>query len=73
MKFPIDAVFVDEKLKVVSIYHDLKPWRITRLHFKASSVIELPAGTLSDLAKSSEALSIGDVLKVERINGGANG
>lgn len=35
MRFAIDAVFVDDNLKVVSIYRNLKPWRITRLHFRA--------------------------------------
>jgi uncharacterized membrane protein (UPF0127 family) len=49
MKFPIDVLFVDKDLKVVSVYENLKPWRITRLHFRASSVIELPAGTIAGL------------------------
>ena len=66
MRFPIDAVFVDDKLKVVSVYRALKPWRLTRLHFRASSVFELPAGTLG-----TDAIAVGDQLCVE--NGGGNG
>ena len=72
MRFPIDAVFVDEGLRVVSVYRELKPWRITRLHFKASSVFELPAGTLA-----TDGLEVGDQLSVEdakeSTSGGANG
>ena len=79
MRFPIDAVFVDKKLKVVAVYRDLKPWRITRLHFKAASVFELPAGTLNATVQAvtgidGKAISPGDVLIVEgaKASGGAN-
>ena len=61
MRFPIDAVFVDKQLKVVAMQEKLKPWRVTRLYFKATSVFELPAGTLSTFAD----LKVGDQLKVE--------
>lgn len=71
MKFPIDAVFVDDDLKVVSVYHALKPWRITRLHLRASSVFELPAGTLEKFG----GVNIGDQLLVRDLDpvGGADG
>jgi uncharacterized membrane protein (UPF0127 family) len=65
MRFAIDAVFVDKKLQVVSVYRDLRPWRITRLYLKASSVIELPSGTLD------ATISPGDLLAVE--TGGPDG
>ncbi len=61
MRFPIDAVFVDKQLKVVAMHEGLKPWRVTRLYFKAASVFELPAGTLSTIVD----FKIGDQLKVE--------
>ncbi len=80
MRFPIDAVFVDKKLKVIAVYRGLKPWRITRLHFKASSVFELPAGTLDATVEDAtgikgKAIAAGDVLIVEgaKADGGANG
>jgi uncharacterized protein len=71
MKFPIDAVFVDDDLKVVSVYHALKPWRITRLHLKASSVFELPAGTVEKFG----GIKIGDQLLVRDLEpvGGIDG
>lgn len=45
MQFSIDALFIDHKGEVVRIYHDLAPWRMTKMIWKARSVIELPAGT----------------------------
>jgi uncharacterized membrane protein (UPF0127 family) len=60
MKFPIDAVFVDANLRVVSFYHGLKPWRITRIHLHASSVFELPTGVL----QASGGIQIGEQLLV---------
>ena len=44
MRFPIDAVFIDEKLQVVRVVEDLKPWRMSRGGKFAHSVLELPPG-----------------------------
>jgi uncharacterized membrane protein (UPF0127 family) len=43
VRFPIDAVFLDKEMTVVSIVHDLKPWRFAGAR-KAKSVLELAAG-----------------------------
>jgi uncharacterized protein len=45
MKIAIDALFLDEALGVVDVYHALKPWRMSRFYPSARSVLELPAGT----------------------------
>jgi uncharacterized membrane protein (UPF0127 family) len=42
VRFPIDAVFLDEKLTVISIAR-LKPWRVA-WERRARSVLELPGG-----------------------------
>jgi uncharacterized membrane protein (UPF0127 family) len=43
VRFPIDAVFLDKEMTVVSIAQELKPWRLaTAWHAKA--VLELAAG-----------------------------
>jgi len=59
MKFPIDVVFLDRKLKVLKTVHNLKPWRIS-LCLAAYSVLELPAGTLK-----ATATTRGDQLEFE--------
>lgn len=53
MRFPIDAVFVDSKNRIIKTYHALPAWRLSAILFNSAFCIELPAGTL--LASRSEA------------------
>lgn len=46
MKFPIDAVFLDSRNTVVEIKYRLPANRLTGIYYRASSVLELPAGIL---------------------------
>lgn len=46
MRFPIDVVFLDRNMQVVSIVRGVRPGRAA-LHSKAASVLELPVGTLN--------------------------
>lgn len=48
MRFAIDVLFLDRSGKVKRVLLNLKPWRISPIVFGARSVVELPAGTLSD-------------------------
>ena len=43
VRFPIDAVFLDRDLKVLSIAREMQPWRLATF-WKANSVLELAAG-----------------------------
>ncbi len=43
VRFPIDAVFLDKEMTVVSITHELKPWRLAGAR-RAKAVLELAAG-----------------------------
>jgi uncharacterized membrane protein (UPF0127 family) len=47
MKFVFDAIFLDRHLKVVHLVREMKPWRISKIKFGAASVLELPAGTIT--------------------------
>jgi len=47
MSFPLDIVFLDKEARVLSLYHNLKPWRVTRWVPGAFGVLELRAGTLA--------------------------
>ncbi len=49
MFFPIDAVFIDQQNQVVHLVQNLQPWRLVMPVKGAHSVIELPAGTISNL------------------------
>jgi len=68
MRFTIDAIFVDRAWGVVAIARSLPPWRMTAPVWRASAVIELPAGTV-DRAR----VAVGDRLVVEPVNGQNSG
>jgi uncharacterized membrane protein (UPF0127 family) len=55
MRFAIDVIFLDRENRVVAVTKDLRPNHLTRLYFRAASVIELPAGTVE-----ATATSVGD-------------
>ncbi len=60
MRMSIDAAFLDTEGVVVALYGALPPWRATRLHLRARSVLELPAGTLA-----ASGTEVGDCLIIE--------
>jgi uncharacterized protein len=43
MRFPIDVVFLDSELRIVSIVNTLRPWRLAAAK-TASAVLELASG-----------------------------
>lgn len=59
MLFAIDVVFLDRELRIVRLVDNLRPFRITRPHFAAHSVLELRAGTIAEYG-----LKVGDQLAV---------
>ncbi len=44
MRFTIDVIFVSKEQKIIFLYPEMKPWRVSRIVRKAHYVIELPAG-----------------------------
>jgi uncharacterized protein len=47
MRFPIDLVFYDRDLVVVDVVARLRPWRFSRISWRAKGLVELPAGQAS--------------------------
>ena len=60
MRFPIDAVFVDGAWRVVALWKRLPPWRVTPVVWRATQVLELPAG-----AAEAAGVEVGDELLVQ--------
>ena len=60
MRFPIDVIFLDRHQRVVALFRDLRPNRLTIPSFSASSALELPAGTIG-----RAAVSIGDRVSIQ--------
>lgn len=60
MHYPIDAVFIDDTHKIVALYENLSPWiGFTKIHFRAASVIELPAGSCKEFdLKEKDSLTL---------------
>jgi uncharacterized membrane protein (UPF0127 family) len=58
MRFPIDALFLDRDRRVKRVLLRLKPWRVSPMVFGAKSVVELPAGTVTDRSLEGELLAI---------------
>ena len=46
MGFPIDVAFLDRHLRVRRVYHQMLPFRMTRLVWGARSALELASGVL---------------------------
>ncbi len=46
MLFPIDVIFLDREKSVVAVEEHLKPFRISNVHLKAQTVLELPVHTI---------------------------
>ena len=47
MRFPIDAVFLDQDLRVLRIRPELRPWQMAGRR-GANAVLELPAGQCAE-------------------------
>lgn len=58
MHFAIDCVFIDSDGKVLKVYHEIKPWRMTSPVWGATDAIEMKAG----LAKAKN-IKVGDVIR----------
>ena len=64
MTFPIDVVILDNDWRIIAVRPEMRPFRVTRLYWKAAGVLELPPGTVE-----STSTSVGDELAFSRIEG----
>jgi uncharacterized membrane protein (UPF0127 family) len=46
MRFPIDVLFLDKAGRVKYLYHAMPPWRVSRVVFGSTRIVELPPGVL---------------------------
>lgn len=61
MRFAIDVVWLDRKLRIVKLVRNLRPFRLTLPASQAASIIELPAYSIAQ-----HNLRVGDELRVEK-------
>ena len=62
MRFPIDIAVLDNDWRVIAIRHALRPFRMTRIFWKAAAVLELPSGILE-----STSTRVGDAIEFDRV------
>jgi uncharacterized protein len=58
MLFAIDVVALSRDLRVLRLWHRVAPFRVTSIHLKTHSMLELPAGQISHCR-----MEIGDQLE----------
>ncbi len=61
MFFAIDVIFLDRELRIVKLVENMRPFRMTKPHLAARSVLEVRAYTISQVD-----LKVGDQLEVVR-------
>lgn len=61
VRFAIDVVFLSKDMTIVGIVRGFKPWRFTKIYWKAQKVVELNAGTLPESVKVGDVLEVRDV------------
>ncbi|HWP22749.1 MAG TPA: DUF192 domain-containing protein [Candidatus Binatia bacterium] len=59
MKFPIDVLFLNKDNQVLGMVSGMLPYRISAVHLRGYSVLELPSGTI----KKSRT-EVGDELEI---------
>jgi uncharacterized protein len=62
MLFPIDLIFLGKQKEVVHVEEHLRPFRISKVSLKATSVLELPPHTIY-----RSRTQVGDVLEIARM------
>ena len=67
MMFPIDLVFLSKDKEVVHVEEYVRPFRISKVSLKASSVLELPPHTIY-----RTGTKVGDQLEISALSESAN-
>lgn len=63
MRFSMDAIFLDDELRVVKVVRDIAPFKLVFGGHEARSVIEVMSGWLTD-----DTLRVGDCVKLRRLD-----
>lgn len=58
MKYPIDVLFLNDEGKVVGMVKNIRPWRASKIYFKATMTLEMSSGLIDEWN-----IQCGDLLK----------
>ncbi|MFC1699600.1 DUF192 domain-containing protein [Candidatus Omnitrophota bacterium] len=59
MRFTIDVLFVDSKMKVIKLIQNIPPFRLSSIAWRSQMAIELPAGKIAQTNTQS-----GDLIQI---------
>ncbi|MGO8814371.1 MAG: DUF192 domain-containing protein, partial [Terriglobia bacterium] len=62
MMYALDLIFLDRQLTVVGVEEHVRPFRISKVSFKADSVLELPVHTVF-----RTETRVGDQMEISRV------
>src|SRR5215471_21120774 len=68
MLFPIDLIFLSKEKEVVHVEEHVRPFRVSKVSLRATSVLELPAHTIY-----RSRTQVGDQLEIARLKNGNSG
>jgi uncharacterized membrane protein (UPF0127 family) len=60
MSIPIDVIGLDKNLRIIKLWPNLVPWRVTSVSMRLHSVVELPAGRIAECNTQ-----LGDTLRID--------
>lgn len=58
MRYSLDVIFLDKNNRIIAIYNNIRPFRVTRFIRNSFSVLELKSGTID-----KTTLSVGDLIR----------
>ena len=58
MRIDIDVIFLNKDYKIIRLIRSMKPWRMTRAYFKATQVLEMESGSVSNELKEGDHLEV---------------
>ena len=62
MKYNLDIVFLNKNNEIVALIREMKPWRHTKIYFRAVKALEMKGGTFPN------GLKVGDRLELSCLN-----
>jgi uncharacterized protein len=67
MRFAIDVVVLDDAWKVIAIRREMRPFRVTRIFWKAAAVLELQSGIVD-----ASGTEVNDMIEFSRVKESVN-
>ncbi len=58
MRYSLDIIFLNDHNEIIKIVRNIKPWRMTRIYFNATKVLELKSGVMDSQFCDGDKLEV---------------